>query len=404
MGQYALLFVLSVFVTSSAVMIGVRSDTADADQSVNLRYAKLLSRDAALTGYHMVTLKLAKDPDPWIDASAYEVSGVDDKGGTFTTVVSTVGEPAGDTVQVQSIGTRHYIGRDGVPRDTNHVIDVRFVRYTNPGVPLAFRNAITVDLELKLFGDMFVSALDSTINAGVHTNGHLTTTGNSFVVEGYGTYTTSQDVKQPQNFRPNLDTNGVRPNVFWADSIKIPDLDLNELVSTATLHVPGDYTIDGNTFPYTTFAQWASALGSSTGSGTENDPFILVVDGTLNFLNRVEISGFAVVASLTKIVIDPLGSGGGLIGGIYGTFVQMGIYTPGFIDIRGNAQIVGALYGKDYIQFHGTPNVIGGLVTHDARFKAGGSPQITHSTIKIGNGWGIESRIIGPRVVAYAEW
>jgi hypothetical protein len=363
-----------------------------------------MARDAAMTGYQLVTLKLAQDPDPWIDGSAYEVSGPDDKGGEYNTVVSTVGAEPGDTVQVQSVGTHGYIGLDGVPRDTTHVIDVRFVRYTEPGVPLAFRNAITVDLELKLFGDMYIGALDSTLNAGIHTNGHLTTTGNSFVVEGYGTYTTSENVPQPQNFVPNWDTNGVNPNVFWADSIMIPDLDLTELAETATLHIPGDFTIDGYTFPYATFAQWAQAIGSTTGSGTENDPFILLVDGTLEFFGPVHISGFGVVASLTNIVIEPNGIGGGVFGGLYGTFVQLGIYTPGFIDIAGNAEIVGALYGKDYIEFHGTPNVTGGLVTHDARFKAGGTPQIIHSTIKIGNGWGIESRIIGPRVVAFAEW
>ena len=404
MGQYALIFATSIFVTSSLVMSGIRSDVSHTDQAVNLRYAKLLARDAALTGYQLVTLKLAQDPDPWIDGSVYQVSGNDDTGGTYATIVSTVGNPPGDTVQVQSVGSRHFIGLDGVPGDTTHVIDVRFVRYTEPGVPLAFRNAITVDLELKLFGDMFISALDSTLNAGVHTNGHLTTTGNSFVVEGYGTYTTSEAIPQPENFVPNLDTNGVNSNVFWADSIMIPDLDLSELINTATVHIEGDYFIDGYTFPYTSFAQWASAIGSSTGSGTENDPFILVVDGTLTFFGPVHISGFGIVASLSQILIEPNGIGGGLFGGLYGTYVQLGIYTPGFIDIAGNAQIVGALYAKGYIQFQGTPNVTGGIVTHDARFKAGGTPQITHSTIKIGNGWGIESRIIGPRLVAFAEW
>lgn len=404
MGQYILIFTLSVFLASSVVMTGVRSDVSDTDQAVNLRHAKLLARDAALTGYQLVTLKLAKDPDPWIDADAYVVSGVDDKGGTYQTIVSTVGATPGDTVEVTSIGTRPYIGWDGASHDTTHVIDVRFVRYTDPGVPIAFRNAITTDTEIKLVGDMYIGSLDSLINAGIHTNGHLTTTGNSFLVEGYGTYTTSSAVPQEDNFIPNNDTNGVKPNVFWADSIRIPNLDLSELITTSTLHIAGDYTIDGDYFPYHTFAEWSQALGLSRGSGTENDPFILVVDGTLTMLNRVEISGFSVIASLTNIIIDPKGEGGGVIGGLYGTFVEMGIYTPGYIDIAGNPDIVASLYGKNYIQFHGTPEVIGGLVTHDARFSAGGTPQIIHSTIKIGNGWGLESRIIGPRVVAYAEW
>lgn len=404
MGQYVLIMSLSLFVTASVVMSGIRSDVSDTDQTLNLRYTKLLARDAALTGFQMVTLKLAKDPDPWIDGSVYEVSGSDGSGSSYATVVATVGYPPGDTVQVQSIGTRHYIGLDGVPRDTTHVIDVRFVRYTDPGVPLAFRYAITTDTEIHLQGNMHIGSLDSLINAGIHTNGYLWTTGNSFLVEGYGTYTTSVHVPQDDNFVPNNDTNRTRPNVFWADSVKIPNLDLSELVNTSTLHVGGDLTIDGNTFPYTSFAQWAQGIGSSTGSGTEADPFILVVDGTLSFLNEVHLSGFGIVASLSKIIIDPLGSEGGLIGGLYGPCVQLGIYTPGFIDIRGNAQIIGSLYGKDYIQFHGTPNVTGGLVTHDARFSAGGNPEIIHSTIKLGNGWGLESRIVGPRVVAYAEW
>jgi len=404
MGHYALLLVAGLLVTSAFLMGGLRIDIADADQALNLRLVKILARDAAISGVQMTTRMLAGDQNPWIDPTDYEVTDLEYSGGIVTTTVSGVGFPPGDTVDVVSVGRRKYIARNGVGRDTSHTVQVRFVRYANPGVPLAFSNAITTDIEIELVGNIYIGSLDSTINAGIHTNGHLTTTGNSFLVEGYGTYTTTEDVRQPDNFVPNNDTNGSAPNVFQADSIRIPNLDLTELIDESTVHETGDLTIDGDTFPYLSFAEWAAAIGSPTGYGTEADPFILVVDGTLTFLNRVELEGFGIVASLTNINIVPQGIGGGLVGGLFGTYVQLGIYTPGFIDIAGNAEIVGFLYGKDYIRFQGTPDVTGGLVTNDARFAAGGNPRVLHSTIKIGNGWGIRTRIIGPRIIAYAEW
>lgn len=405
MGNYALMLVAGAALAAGLFMTSLGSNVQMADRERDLRVTKLLARDAAVAGAHVTMRALAEAENPWMDPTDYEVTDLYWGTSTVNTVVTNVGSPPGDTVDVIATGTRHYIDRHGFGKDTTHTIQMRVVRYANPGVPIAFRNAITVDLQLQLFGNMYVGSLDPTLNGNVHTNGHLTTTGNSFLVEGYGTYTTSEDVKQPDRFQPNNDINGPDPNVHWADSIKIPDLDLAQLAATATVHETGNLLIDGDTFPYKSFAEWAAAIGSPTGYGTEADPFILLVDGTLTFTNRVELDGFGIVASLTDIQIIPNGTGGGLIGGIFGgTYSELGIYTPGFIDIAGNAEIVGYLYAKNYIQFHGTPSVTGGLVTHDARFNAGGDPNVVHATIKIGNGFDIRTRIIGPRIIAYAEW
>lgn len=408
MGQYAYIVLGALALSAAVLAFGLRSDTVHADRKVGFYQTKIEARDAAQTGFNLTLRKLAADQDPWVDSTRYGYPETDFKRSTFTSTVTPTGVPVGDTVDVVVVARHPYIDRQGVGRDTTHTIEARVVRGTVSGVPPGFRYAISTDTDLLLQGNIQVVSAFDEINASVHSNGRLRTRGNTFAVEGYGTYTGSfqETSSSTSQFDPNVDWNGSASNVFQRDSVHLPNLFLDELRASATLHETGNFTIDGDVFPYTSFADWATALGSTTGTGTVDDPFILVVEGDLELDNRIDLDGYGMLVSVGDVEINPSGSEGSLTGSIDGYSMEIGVFAVGNIDVNGNAKIVSTLYSQGRVTFHGTVDLKGGIVAKETRFIGGGNPLITYvgpgfGLVKPGFGW---RDATGPVVIASAEW
>jgi hypothetical protein len=405
MGNYIYLIVAAFVLTAGTLLVGIQRSTSSADHALGRYDAKIEARNIAHSGLSLTLRKFGVDPDPWIDSTEYSIPEREFGNGTFSSSVRPFGAIPGDTVAVTVVGRIGHITKAGQGRDTTHTIEALVVRGTVAAIPPGFRNAITTDNYLLLQGSMEVRSMWPNINANVHTNGTLRARGNDFVVEGYGTYTSSTTVRQEDNFTPNLDWNGGAPNVFQKDSVHLPLLNMDFLRSVATQHELGEYVIDGDVFPYGSFQDWGAAVGR-TDVGTLTNPFILVVEGDLLIENLWDMEGYGMIVTASNAVIEPTGSGAGPQGRVEGYNTTMGLYAVGNITVEGNAVMTASMYSHAKVTFHGTPTLTGGIVAKETHFLGGGNPIVTY----VGPSVGIVKpgftfrEAIGPVIVASAEW
>ncbi len=336
---------------------------------------------------------------------------------------------------------------------------VIFARYArdkdDAGIPPAFKHTIISDFFMQLKGNMLVTSISDDLNASIHTNEDLTLKGNSFLVEGFGTYTGTVNLNNQagDNFIPNIDYNGPDPNYHWADSVRIPQLDWDKLYNTATTSSGAYYDMAANggnplivdnavidfTDPSAPFWTDSGLSYNCSGScGTEQNPFVLYIDGPAEFLNTVEVVGNGYIAATQDITVAPTGSGGGVYGGLNANQeTQLIMATQQYMYVgegggnaclgRGPASFVGndgntygnehcqsasgdfdrgvTLYVEEEVVFKGTPFIVGGVVAKKATFDGGGTPWITYASPNEGTlDLGFEYIIpIGPILIAYSE-
>jgi hypothetical protein len=301
---------------------------------------------------------------------------------------------SGNVVDIVAVGIQKYITQGGVPRDTSHTIQTRYARNEEAAMLSLMDlsryvdNVIVTQKTLDIRGNVFIGPFNKVepVNSNVHTNGVLRTEGNSYEVQGFGTYAGSEEVNFDR-FAPNDDVNGSASNVYQVDPLRIPRLNLNQLRANASLHyITGDFTINAADFPYVSFDAWALALGAPPQTGTpEGDPFILVVEGDLNLVNLVRLDGHGILAAAGNIRFGK-GKGGGGHAGIIGETANyeslLGLYTVGDIEVAGNAELAATLYADGNISFGGTLDLIGGIYASEMEFKVHGNPSILHVRAK----------------------
>lgn len=490
MGQYAVILGLSAVVVIIVLMLTMREATSGADEGLNYYHHEELARDAALTGLHMTVRKLAADTQPgsWTTGSVYEIATTThDNGATFRTDVSPCNPASppypgdtcvdmasnpqiefGDVVDVRAVGSSgtRFNAETNTYDPIKVIIHARYMRkFDDGGIPPNFRNVINVNELLLLQGNSAVFAINDSINASVHTNGDLDRRGGTFLVEGYGTYT-GNNLLSPSdtvNFIPNIDYNGSDPNVFWSDSVHIPVMDLDNLrtlaqTSGALVDDPDDLpiVIDGDGLPtpgvldFTNPATWpfrdadgnplylAGPCQSSGQCGTEDNPFIMVVEEPISFLNTTHVKGYGIIATAQTINIAAQGSGGGLYGDLtaedrtkllVATMTNMNIGHAGgntclglgpqnqfgndghtypnnsCASASGDFEAGVTLYAFGDADLQGSPYIVGGLSANDSSHQ-GGSPMLIYgSPSKTIIDPGFEFIIpIGPILIAYSEW
>jgi len=413
MGQYALILSASAILVGSMIVFGMRSDARDADQDLNLYHAKRLAREASLTGYNVTVSKLLEvNEASWSDAAKFTTPQVDFQKGWFEVTVTPVGA-SGDTVDIVSTGHRNYIGRSGVGGDTTHVVDARWVRTTAPPpIPPAFEYAVIAsDIDLVVGGGFELRSLDSTRNANIHTNGNLSDSGNNYYVEGMGTYTTSENVANDR-FYPNDDFNGADRNVFWADSVHLPRLNMAQMRADADWHVVGNLTVDGDTWTYTSWEALGAALGRPVGVGTESDPFIAVVEGNLSLVNEIRMSGWGMFVSAGDLTVKGTQAGNkkkvnGFFGELSNNRTQSGIFALGTVSLNSGVEVRATVFGESGLTANGQVTVYGSLASPNASFKGNGGAKVWYAgpNEAITDSYFLDDSVVGsPKLVAYAEW
>ncbi|NNF04184.1 MAG: hypothetical protein HKN17_06935 [Rhodothermales bacterium] len=457
MGYYASIILVGAFFIGGITIFAMKADTRDADLDLADHQLKVLSREAAHTGLQMTVRTLADsyNMNSWIYGTDYSLySGENYKTGSYSVTVSTVNPSGfgalGDTVDVVSRG------RNG---NSRHVIFARYARDKDDvGIPPGFRNAITSDFYMQFMGNMLVASIDGNRNASIHTNQDLDLRGNSFRVEGYGTYSGSVNINPAaeDNFDPPNDYNGDDPNHFWAPEISIPMIDSVSLANKASsgqglywdTGVDGPLTIDGDVTPLLDFTDPASSTWSTIGGtvpytcadcGTPEKPAVVYVDGPLEFLNRVEVNGNAIFLSNDEVRVTPNGNGGGFFGRLNSDQeTEVLLASLGGVDIGfggGNACLglgpatLGSenkpnqscksgnngadgythgvtVYALGRVEMQGTPIIVGGVVANETYMQNGGNPSIIYSSANEGTiDAGFEYIVpIGPILIAFSEF
>ncbi len=428
MERIVLFLVLGAFLTGSYFTMSVERNTLDADQALNDYHHKKLSREVAVAGLRTTVRKLAEASDsPWTTASSFSATSTPHSGGTYEVDVRVIG--TGDTVDVYVLGT--------YGPDTTR-IDARYERaFDTEGVPPAFRSVILTDDLLQISGNITVTTLDANLNANVHTNGTLSTNGNAFVVEGYGSYSdpNGNQTTQADNFQPSPDYNGSESNVVQIPPVQIPDATLEKTHADVTYawNQP-DYiqTTNNNNAPIainviqmgdTYCSNPASAptgfvvahCGDANGDGLNDlgrtKAFVLWAERSVQ-LKNVHITGNAVfyahnqnttgVPGVMGIEIDRVVRGE--LNSDNETMTML--RTPGNINVHGNDEIRASIWANGEVTFHGTPTMTGNILSPTANFEGNGNFALTYaapSSIITDPGYQ-NITPVGPVLIGYAEW
>ena len=258
-----------------------------------------------------------------------------------------------------------------------------------------------------------MAALSDEQNADIHANGELETKSNAWTVEGFGSYTNSAKIRHGHNFVPNDDWNGSAPNYLQQDSIHIPPIDLSGWRSDAQsgrgVYNAGNVNVDVASSGYSSFADWAAAIGAAPGTGASADkPFVFYSDGSITFSGDAYLSGYGVFVSASDMHINSNVQIHGVVGTGPEGFptTQMGIYTAGDLRINGTADLTATVYSNGYTTLNGNASITGGLVLRDVGKLTG-----TFDLIWAGPNAGIVSHfgtgtrnVEGPVIAAWAEW
>jgi hypothetical protein len=413
MGAYAYIFVAGFVIVGGLSSVAMRKDNRHSNDSLYEVHYKEEARDAAVTGMHLTVRKIVADEGQWTNAAKYQLASVDYRKASFSTTVTTYG--VGDTVDVTSVGLKAFMDRTGSAVDTTHTIDVRIIRADlGAGVPPGFDVAILTDGDMLLNGTMEIRSLDPTQNADIHANGMLETRGNSYLVEGYGSYTGSSRIRNGDNFQPNYDKNEGSLDVVYQDSIYVPPIDVDGFRTDAIaegVYNAGDVDIDqaylnslaGGTV--TSFADLAPA-GSDAGT-TPDNPLVFFTEGAMKFTGDVTLDGYGSFVSVADLMVNANVEIKGAIGeSFYGNpTTQMGIFTAGDAIINGGALIQGTVYIGGETMFNGTADIVGGAIMNQIATMLG-----TFTLTWVGPNEGLLTHfgggrsVIGPIIAAWAEW
>ena len=428
MERIVLFLVLGAFLTGSMYTLNVESNTRDADDALQRYQYKELARDAALAGLRRTVASLARNAHtPWSGHASYDLGRTPYGDGAYEVDVQTVAGQA-DTVDVYVLGI---FGPDSIR------IDARYERAQDlGGVPPAFRSVILTEDLLQVRGNITITTLDPGLNANIHTNDELRTNGNSFIVEGYGTYANASSTSQPDNFQPRVDYNGPESNVLQVPEITLPDarLDSNDAdvhwvdtdnwpdlvlepdpgFPTAVLNIqdeiygPGGFCTDGRIPPSVCWQDGNPVLG-------DTQAFVWWVAGNIDMTN-VQVQGNVVLYADGYRTINgtpDAAPGAGLLleDDIAGEInaddqTQLMLRTAGEAHIRGNDRVIGSIWANGDVTFYGTPDFYGNVLTPEARFEGLGDFTLTYaapSTLITTPGYRNDDPI-GPVLIGYAEW
>jgi len=437
MTQTTLLVVLAAILTGGVLVYNTQRHAAGADDRLEEQQYKSFARDAAEAGLNVVVRALAESHPmgSWNDTD-FDIAATNYHGGRFRADVQ-LADGTGDLVDV--------VVR-GLHRDGRASIFARYEREKDDvGVPPAFRNVITTQLDIDVRGRMLVDAISDEWNASIHTNRILDLSGQSFRVEGYGTYWNDGDPLtfsegELARFDPNIDYNGDDPNVFQSDGpIEIPSIDpegLLDAAATSGAYRAGTLTINNAVIDFTNPASpfWAAHGLTYTCAvppcGTAENPFVLYITGATLFSGTTTVVGHGVIFVDSDITVS---------GNLYGTIsaesqTQLLLATTEDILVPNNTCLgLGprnyrdggtwnnnscvssdatsyshglSMYAEGQVQFGGTPFIVGGIVSPNADFLGHGNPWIAYAapseTIVDP---GFEYLVpIGPILVSYSEW
>jgi hypothetical protein len=441
MGQSSIIFVLIAAVTAGLLAVQTQSATTAADGVLAADQRTALARDAARAGLERAKRQLIAAPGDWPSLaadSAFWTGPVPLPGGGTADVevllhnyAPGTPSPAGlvpldDAIDVRATGT--YGDRSVVVKATLGK------SRTGIGVPPVFRQAITVDQDLRLNGNPKIRPIDGTVNAGVHANGVLDATG-SYRVEGHGTYTGGASVGSGSGFRPNApDAYDPRP-VQSESRVYVPAVDVPAMRDSAhAVTTPPGGTLNHNTALVDGLDDGLDpslAPSSATGRGTASAPFTWFVDGNLkvsddlllpataaggNGYVRLYVNGDLTVSGNGSLSSTPTAPPAPATESQSRTWAAanlpdgatLAIYVAGDVTFNGNVALAAFLHAGGDIRFNGgggRANLMGSLAASGS-MRANGNNKLWYDrpSVMVRDPSYRYDVPVGIRVLDYLEW
>lgn len=439
--SFVIVLIAALF-AGAAALLEMQGRTRAADQRLGEHVQKGLAQNVAGVGQQVVARKLAASAvlDSWsnltIPSTAYG-------GGTYRAEISRH-NGSGDTVDVVVRGAYG---------PAKAAIFARYARGRDEeGTPPAFRNAVAADTRLTIAGSLLVDAVDHARNVSVHSTEWALVDGSHFLAEGYGTYVAepSAEVKDrlETRFVPNQDVNGDAPNLLEVDAKTVnPEINAGKLFTAAQSSgawVTGPVTISEDIdFTDPTSPLWAR-LGAAYDCamppcGTEDNPFVLYIDGGVTFDSRTAIRGYGTVYSAQDVYV----TGAGLYGEINSSMNTQVLLATMQNIVVGDDTCLGlgptsytrdpsqpsvatstawdndrcasadghyssglSLYAGGSVSVSGDTFLVGGVVADQVTFDSTGAAWIAYAApaeevVDSGFEYGVP---IGPVLIAYSEW
>ncbi|MDX1419533.1 MAG: hypothetical protein R3181_06150 [Rubricoccaceae bacterium] len=424
MGQLALILTLGALLIGGIVLLNVQHSTDEADETTTAYQVDRFAREAALVGLEQAERRLNADPDGWASFTVnpdsaralFGVPATTVDGATYEVRLDSIimGSGAADPDQAWLTATGSYDGwdpgHDATGTTTFSVVAKYEKGYTDQGVPPAMRHAIVTDLSIDMRGNAYISG-------SIHTNGSLSASGGAFDVLGNATYTGDADGVS----RHQLDQ--FQGGIGYQDSIHIPPV----TVPPASLNhqIDGDHELNAGNDP---LAALVDGWYGVTGFGTEDDPYVLYINGNLTLDGTVRLIGFSrIYVNGTVLVQDnaqltPTSTATPSTNGtpeatapLVEAWIennlpngsQTALYATGDITVRGTPFIAANLYTNGSVRYVGGGNkvVIGG-VTARGDLEINGNPMIFYtdpnaSIVDPGMDRDVPE---GLRLIAYREW
>ncbi len=426
MGNYSLLVTMGAL----AVVGGFALSSRDASQSADVLLAdntyKNVAREASVAGLNMTLRRLVADTTSWVTMpSKYAFTDQPYQNATFSTTVSggygstvVIGRCVVDTVDVVSTAEA-----DG---GRLHELRATVVRTCSSmaGIPPRYQYAVISEGNLTLNGNNKLFSADGVENSDIHTNSRMVVNGSNDV-EGFGSYVTGGVVNPPfgGQFNPIDDWNGSDPNHYEGSNIEIPVFVPQDHLHKATYVNNGNVRINGSTTIDFTDYQ------GITGHGTQENPFIWYIDGSLTISGDFRARGVVAIITTGRIVLNGRGNiyaampGGSdpppsahnhpnkdavhqwiadnVVDGI-----PLGLYTSDRVVMNGNHTLVGQVTANSGLVSNGRNTIFGGIVSRSAMTWNGNilvwAQGPNQGTLL--NGPMVSALPDGIRMIAYSEW
>ncbi|HYE58257.1 MAG TPA: hypothetical protein VD948_07110 [Rhodothermales bacterium] len=353
MGKSAILALVAFLVIGAARQTQQTQTTlATEGRTAETRY-DMLARNAALYGTERAKQGLMRS------FSSTTYTGTLDQA-NYTTTVTVSGNVA--TIRSRGFTT----DQSGQTRSYGVVDQIQGqVKMNAPTqLPGFLRHSLLVDGDFSLNGNITIDTFrvpgqTFRSSASIHTNGSLTSSGNSALVKGFGYYVTTQSANTNlfKPYNPNGD-----PVLQKASVLEIPENFANT-VNTAAKYADrttvGALLLNG-TYDFT-------ALGA-----TRDDPYVWYVNGPIAVAGSATLKGYVMFITTQNITLS-----GSVTSTLAGGYAESNAawYTAGNISLSGSTNLWGQFYAAGDVSIQGSVNVYGNIVTGGA-FSIGGSPKV----------------------------
>lgn len=359
MGKATLLIVTLVSLMGSVYSVNTQRGESSAVGRVAQHQFEALARNAAQAGYQRARQALA---DSYASTSfsgtyhngSYSVTITVDGRNATVRSVSTIPNSYGEDVSYTTFAT--FFRHNGTSTETE--------------LPPFMQYAMLANGTLTLKGNFEATVHPSapgTTNSNVHVNHQLDLSGNSLLVEGYGSYgvsvSASPSTAQFTTFQPNYQPDPLQPTSAPASAVSIPTFSMSDFAAQIT----PDSVSTGN----------VTLSGTVTG-GTRLDPLVWHITGDLTSSGNTTVDGYVMF-----IVEGDVSFGGNVTVGSSGYAASdessIALYASGNVTIHGTVDVYGQIFADQNVSIAGNVKVYGNVVSRgDGTIEMMGNPRLIY--------------------------